>query len=91
MGTADYMSERERQDLRDAGRGHLIDGGRAAALIDKADDLKVSEREDAVNAERVMSHEEAAATIASLERCPRCQIISSSYRDGKCSSCGETK
>lgn len=26
--TADYLSERERQDIRDAGRGHLIDGSR---------------------------------------------------------------
>jgi|688.fasta_scaffold335269_2 hypothetical protein len=26
MRTTDYLSERERQDIRDAGRGHLIDG-----------------------------------------------------------------
>lgn len=26
MKTADYLSDRERQDIRDAGRGHLIDG-----------------------------------------------------------------
>lgn len=48
MGTADFMSERERQDLRDAGRGHLIDGGRLAVLIDKADELRKLEREEGV-------------------------------------------
>jgi hypothetical protein len=26
MRTTDYLSERERQDIRDSGRGHLIDG-----------------------------------------------------------------
>lgn len=26
MRTTDYLSERERQDIRDAGRGRLIDG-----------------------------------------------------------------
>jgi hypothetical protein len=24
--TRDYMSEQDRQDMRDAGRGHLVDG-----------------------------------------------------------------
>lgn len=46
MRTTDYMSDRDLQDLRDAGRGHLIDGGRAAALIDKADELRKREREE---------------------------------------------
>lgn len=46
MRTTDFMSERDLQDLRDAGRGHLIDGGRAAALIDKADELRKREREE---------------------------------------------
>lgn len=46
MRTIDMMSPRDLQDLRDAGRGHLIDGGRAAVLIDKADELRKREREE---------------------------------------------
>ena len=46
MRTTDYMSDRDLQDLRDAGRGHLIDGGRAAALIDKADELRKRAKEE---------------------------------------------
>lgn len=46
MRTTDFMSERDLQDLRDAGRGHLIDGGRAAALIDKADELRKRAKEE---------------------------------------------
>lgn len=42
--TADMMTEQERQDLRDAGRGHLIDG--AQPLIDKADQHRKQEREE---------------------------------------------
>ena len=43
MSTADYMTEQERQDLRDAGRGHLIDG---SPLREKADRLRKQEREE---------------------------------------------
>ncbi len=46
MRTTDLMSDRDLADLRDAGRGHLIDGGHAAALIDKADELRKREREE---------------------------------------------
>ena len=42
--TIDYMSDRELADLRDAGRGHLIDG--AGPLLDKADELRRREREE---------------------------------------------
>ena len=46
MRTTDMMSARDLQDLRDAGRGHLIDGGRAAALIDKADEERKRLKEE---------------------------------------------
>lgn len=46
MSTADWMTPQQQQDLRDAGRGHLIDGGRAAALIDKADELRKRAKEE---------------------------------------------
>lgn len=46
MSTADYMTEQERQDLRDAGRGHLIDG--IGPLLEKADELRKREREEGV-------------------------------------------
>lgn len=46
MRTTDLMSDRDLADLRDAGRGHLIDGGRAAALIDKADELRKRAKEE---------------------------------------------
>lgn len=44
--TADYMSERERQDLRDAGRGHLVDGPPGGSLADRADAERQHEREE---------------------------------------------
>jgi hypothetical protein len=44
MRTTDYMSERDLQDLRDAGRGHLIDG--AGPMLEKADTLRKQEREE---------------------------------------------
>lgn len=48
MRTIDMMSDRDLQDLRDAGRGHLIDG--AGPLLEKAD------------TERKRQHEEGAVT-----------------------------
>lgn len=44
MRTIDLMSDRDLQDLRDAGRGHLIDG--AEPLRVKADELRKREREE---------------------------------------------
>lgn len=44
MRTIDMMSERELRDLRDAGRGHLIDG--IGPMLDKADELRKREREE---------------------------------------------
>lgn len=45
MRTIDLMSARDLQDLRDAGRGHLIDG--MAPYYEKADELRKLEREEA--------------------------------------------
>jgi len=45
MRTIDFMSPQELRDLRDAGRGHLIDG--IGPLLEKADDLRKREREEA--------------------------------------------
>lgn len=44
MSTLDWMTPQQLQDLRDAGRGHLIDG--AGPLLDKADELRKREREE---------------------------------------------
>ena len=44
MRTIDMMSARDLADLRDAGRGHLIDG--AGPLLEKADELRKQEREE---------------------------------------------
>lgn len=44
MRTIDMMSARDLQDLRDAGRGHLIDG--AGPLIEKADELRKRAKEE---------------------------------------------
>ena len=44
--TSDYMSARERQDLRDAGRGHLLDGPPGGSLADRADAERKREREE---------------------------------------------
>jgi len=44
MSTLDWMTPQQLQDLRDAGRGHLIDG--AGPLLDKADELRKRERGD---------------------------------------------
>lgn len=43
MRTIDYMSDRDLRDLRDAGRGHLIDG---SPLLEKADEMRKREREE---------------------------------------------
>lgn len=43
MRTIDYMSDRDLRDLRDAGRGHLIDG---SPLREKADEMRKREREE---------------------------------------------
>lgn len=44
MRTIDMMTPQELDDLRDAGRGHLIDG--IGPQIDKADELRKREREE---------------------------------------------
>lgn len=44
MRTIDLMTPQELQDLRDAGRGHLIDG--MEPYYDKADELRKREREE---------------------------------------------
>ena len=59
MSTADWMTPQQQQDLRDAGRGHLIDGGRAAALIDKADELRKRAKEEGSQAEHVPAQEQS--------------------------------
>jgi len=43
MRTIDLMTARELRDLRDAGRGHLIDGSR---LVERADEARKREKED---------------------------------------------
>lgn len=43
MRTIDYMSDRDLRDLRDAGRGHLIDG---SPLRERADEMRKREREE---------------------------------------------
>lgn len=45
MATEDFMSEREKQDLRDAGRGHLLREFHEARL-DKADDERKRRKEE---------------------------------------------
>lgn len=57
MSTDDWMTPQQQQDLRDAGRGHLIDGGRAATLIDKADELRKRAREEGSQAGAVPDKE----------------------------------
>jgi len=42
--TADYMSEQDRQDLRDAGRGHLL--GEYPSELDRADEERKRQREE---------------------------------------------
>lgn len=44
MRTIDLMTPEELQDLRDAGRGHLIDG--MEPYYEKADTLRKQQRED---------------------------------------------
>lgn len=44
MRTIDRMSARDLQDLRDAGRGHLIDG--IGPYLDKADELRKRAKEE---------------------------------------------
>lgn len=44
MRTIDFMSERERQDLRDAGRGHLL--GEYRSPLDVADEARKRSKEE---------------------------------------------
>lgn len=44
MRTIDMMSDRDLADLRDAGRGHLIDG--IGPQLEKADEFRKREREE---------------------------------------------
>lgn len=44
MRTIDLLTDRQLQDLRDAGRGHLIDG--VGRLLDKADEMRRQAREE---------------------------------------------
>lgn len=49
MRTIDLMTPSQLADLRDAGRGHLIDG--AGPLLDKADEQRKREREEGSRSE----------------------------------------